>query len=76
MGSGSIVGAAAPHQRHSTAVPPSFLQARMSTIDDPTGHHFALSGSGRGDHGGDDEYDSNYGDDDFDDEPGDPSFRL
>ena len=43
----------------------------MSTIDDPTGHHFAPGGSGsRGDHGGDEEYDSDYGDDDFDDEPG------
>ena len=43
----------------------------MSTIDNQTGHHFALGGSGcGGDHGGDEDYDSDYGDDDFDDEPG------
>ena len=53
---------------------------RMSTIDDPTcggGHHFALGGGGsRGDHGGDEEYDSDYGDDDFDDEPGERSIDF
>ena len=51
----------------------------MSTIDDPTcggGHHFALGGGNRGDHGGDEEYDSDYGDDDFDDEPGERSIDF
>ena len=55
------------------------MKFRMSTIDDPTGggsaHYFAAlgggGGGGRGEHGGDEEYDSDYGDDDFDDEPGD-----
>ena len=45
LGSGSIVGAAAaaPHQRHSTAVPPSFLQARYEKLPtDGTVHKLKL----------------------------------